>query len=168
MARRIPGPVPQASLRGLTTKANELSDVASPRSRAGSRLRSRPAAGKRISPASPRPATKARGGRGAQPRKKWPCHLLYTASVNAVRTPRLALLALLVPLACAQAPPLAGTWKGTQTFTRGTQTTTVETTYVLSASGATFSGLVFTRGDRREVVNGTVDGTHLAYGLRNP
>jgi len=88
--------------------------------------------------------------------------------VNAVRTPRLALLALLVPLACAQAPPLAGTWKGTQTFTRGTQTTTVETTYVLSASGATFSGLVFTRGDRREVVNGTVDGTHLAYGLRNP
>ncbi|MGH9417309.1 MAG: glycoside hydrolase family 27 protein [Terriglobales bacterium] len=71
-------------------------------------------------------------------------------------------------LGAAPAPRLAGTWHGERTFQRGTRSYTYANTYVLQVHGTTLTGLMLTNSDRREIVDGRVEGSHLSFGLRNP
>lgn len=79
-----------------------------------------------------------------------------------------AILLLLAVTAWQTPSSLAGTWQGEQTFNRGTQPTTLASTWVFAVNGDHFTGLTVSTRDRREITGGSVDGNQIRFGARNP
>jgi len=63
---------------------------------------------------------------------------------------------------------LAGTWQGSQTYTRNNQPATIESTYVFKTDGDHFTGDAVTNRGRNTVVDGSINGNQITFGIQNP
>ncbi len=79
----------------------------------------------------------------------------------------LAMVVVGVGCQARTAAALAGTWTGSRTVQRGARSFTMAYTFVFKPDGRRFTGTAVSRYDRREIEDGTVSGSTIAFTTRN-